>query len=72
MTKLNLDETKQYDADYTADNGHTWQAGSTGNCAAMVEADVASADQNGHTVTVDGQTVVIDHGHSQMRWTPQT
>jgi hypothetical protein len=71
MAQLNLDRSKQYDHEYSTDGGHTWVPTNT-NCSAMVEADVAVADSEGHPVTVNGQVVIIDDGHSLTRWTPRS
>ncbi|NUS83674.1 MAG: hypothetical protein HOY75_13240 [Streptomyces sp.] len=71
MTRLNLDRNKQYDHEYSDDRGRTWTPTNT-NCSAMVEADVAVADREGQTVTVNGQIVIIDEGDSMTRWTPRS
>lgn len=71
MTNLNLDRTKDYDHEYSDDGGRTWIPTNT-NCAAMVEADVLHAGDEGIPVTVTGQVVVIDEGGSLTRWTPRT
>ena len=71
MANTNLDHSKQYDHEYSTDGGHTWVPTNT-NCAAMVEADVAVANSEGHPVTVNGQIVLIDDGHSLTRWTPRS
>jgi hypothetical protein len=71
MRDLNLDRTKDYDHEYSDDGGHTWIPTNT-NCAAMVEADILHAEDQGHPVTVTGQAVVIDDDGRLTRWTPRT
>lgn len=71
MRDLNLDKNKQYDHEYSDDGGHTWIPTNT-NCSAMVEAEVLHAEEEGRTVAVTGQVVVISEGASLTRWTPRT
>ncbi len=70
MTNLNLDRSKDYDHEYSDDGGRTWIPTNT-NCAAMVEAEILHAHDEGHPVTVNGQVVVIDEGATLTRWTPR-
>lgn len=67
---LNLDKSKMYATDVSTDGGRTWEGIGGTHCSAMVEADVAVADREGHRVDVRDQVVTINDGVERTRWTP--